>query len=305
MEPSPKTESQVQPPPNPESTPETKQEKLLAAVASLKARTERIARQEKLNPGTHERQCPECKRIVLFFVTGVCLPCWTNKAEGTRTWTPCPRCGKEWSKLKEEGICIECHEADQKQKEQEQKTNRKIKGIFGSTEAVDWYTLSNFDRIIGTGEAYDACQAFDYRTDNLYLYGPCGRGKTHLAYAVGVKYLLQGQAVVSVSVRELFNRFRMKKPEEEASEMQELTNADILILDDLGVSRSTDFSLELICEILNKRTLKLKNGLIVTSNLSLDEVAKKNQDDRLSSRLNGMCQVIQIVSSVDYRAEGT
>lgn len=258
---------------------------------------------EKLPDWMRVAQCRKCDKKVSLRIAGKCVVCWLEEKGSQFEWVKCPSCDIEWSKLKESGICWDCDEKKREESEKKAWINRRIKSIFGSKEAIQWYTLENFDRIPGTESAWEASSRFEPKTDNLYLWGACGRGKTHLAYAVGLKYLLAGKKVENVSVRELFNRFRMRKPDEESAEMAELTSADVLIVDDLGVSKATDFSLELLCEIINKRTLKLKNGLIVTSNLSLDELARKNQDDRLSSRLSGMCQVIEIFSNVDYRAE--
>ena len=56
----------------------------------------------------------------------------------------------------------------------------------------------------------------------------------------------------------------------------------------------------MLYEILDLRASNYKNGLILTSNLSLEEFAAKVGDDRLPSRIAGLCKVIKIESK-DYR----
>lgn len=97
-----------------------------------------------------------------------------------------------------------------------------------------------------------------------------------------------------VSQRELVNRFRMKTGFEELAEYNRLCDQDLLVIDDLGIAKGTEFMIEVLCEVLNKRFLRGLNGLVVTSNLSLDDLAHKIGDDRLSSRIAGMCKTYEL-----------
>jgi len=230
-------------------------------------------------------KCSVCSKETGFLVKDKCVGCYVSKME--LVWVKCPNCNIEWSKMTNSGLCFDCNENGNVDNLKKGKYESKIRKIFGSAEAERWYTFENFLPTSGTEEAVEASKGFNYKKDNLYLHGQCGRGKTHLAYAVGLVELKNNRNVLNVSVRELLNKFRMKNPQDETEEMDRFVNADILIIDDLGVSRSTDYGLEILMEVINKRTLKLKNGLIVTSNLSLDELSRKNFDDRLSSRLSG------------------
>jgi DNA replication protein DnaC len=69
----------------------------------------------------------------------------------------------------------------------------------------------------------------------------------------------------------------------------------LLIIDDLGVERSTDFALEQVYAVVNER---YKSGLplIVTTNLAISEIreAQDEAHDRIFSRLLEMCTPIQI-----------
>ena len=49
--------------------------------------------------------------------------------------------------------------------------------------------------------------------------------------------------------------------------------------------------------------MRKKNGLIITSNLFIDDLGRKYQDDRIPDRLSGICEVIKIDTGYDFRME--
>lgn len=220
--------------------------------------------------------------------------------DGKQKWVFCPQCGIEWSKLKESGICYDC---DQKKYDEivkaKQLEERMIK-IFGSIKTMNYYTFEKFKVTYHNTDAYTACRDFSARTQNIYLCGPCGVGKSHLAYATAKMYALNGKNVVITTPLKMVDSFRTKNDTEKEDRFEEFTEAELLLIDDLGISKYTDFAMEILCEILNRRTLQMRNGLFVTTNLSLDKLTDKMKDDRLSSRLAGLCKVIEI-GGPDYR----
>lgn len=220
------------------------------------------------------------------------------------TWIVCPTCGKEVNKLREGNMCWDCVEDDIKRKEKEFFIDKKIENLFGSQEAIKWYTFDNWDPIVSLDRAYTKAFNFEPYSENLYLWGKVGRGKTHLAYAIAIKQLKAGLSIDILSPRELAGKFRRKNFEDEIFEMDKLRKVDVLILDDIGKGQETQFALGILAEVLNKRALNKKNGLVITSNLSLDELSNKFADDRLSSRLAGLCESIEMQSDDDYRIAG-
>jgi DNA replication protein DnaC len=74
-----------------------------------------------------------------------------------------------------------------------------------------------------------------------------------------------------------------------------------LILDDLGVEKTTEWSLQTLYTIIDRRYREEKQTLI-TSNLTLDEIAEK-VGDRIASRIAGMCKVVEIKGR-DRRLKG-
>lgn len=65
---------------------------------------------------------------------------------------------------------------------------------------------------------------------------------------------------------------------------QKLINCVLLVIDDLGVSKSNDFQIDIIYSLIDAR-LQADKPTIVTTNLSLKDIAEK-LDDRLANRFS-------------------
>ena len=65
-------------------------------------------------------------------------------------------------------------------------------------------------------------------------------------------------------------------------------SAKVLVLDDLGVELSTDWAYQTLYLLVGHRYNEMLDT-IFTSNISLEELSKKWQDTRITSRIEGMC----------------
>lgn len=167
------------------------------------------------------------------------------------------------------------------------------------THAFTHFRFGTFrDSSITQTEALTACMSFDAEKDNLYLQGPVGVGKTHLAVATILGHYDAAAGSVAFEKPYSFNRYmRNRTAREEEDIIDGLARKHIFVLDDLGLSKASDFTLERLYELIDKRIQNGRNGLVITSNLTFDDINKKTGDDRLTSRLNGMCRVIRIVGN--------
>jgi len=75
--------------------------------------------------------------------------------------------------------------------------------------------------------------------------------------------------------------------------LNKYTEPKILIMDDFGTQKSTDFSIDLLYLIINKRYEDMKIT-ITTSNFSPEEIEEKIGDSRMLSRLLYQCQLIHM-----------
>lgn len=152
----------------------------------------------------------------------------------------------------------------------------------------------------------------------LLLLGPCGVGKTHLAAATLLTLIREK------GVRGLFYDFRDLLKEIQASYnavsgttemgiLQPIFGAEVLVLDDLGATKMTDWVRDTLSHIINNRYNE-RRVTIFTSNLDdeasrptvVDERVREKPNlraqigDALRSRLYEMCEVIRLEGE-DYR----
>ncbi len=170
----------------------------------------------------------------------------------------------------------------------------RLSAIMGGSKALGFTLDAYIPKTPSHAEAVQACRAFNPDRENLYIWGPTGNGKTHLSCAVAAAAFRSGLKMEFFKPGTFLRSLRMKEPHIQDKLFERYAAADVFVLDDLGIGNSTDSSLGMFYELLDMRDMAQRHGLIVTSNLSLDGLAAALKDDRLPSRLAGMCRVIKI-----------
>ncbi len=137
----------------------------------------------------------------------------------------------------------------------------------------------------------------------LILIGGVGTGKTHLASAIVHELARQDVFALFIFVPDFLDEIRAMYDEnydEEEDKFELVKNARVLVLDDLGTERITDWAREKITQLINHR---YNNALatIVTTNLTLDEL-KNRIGERAYSRLIGMSEVVPVLGE-DWRVK--
>lgn len=118
--------------------------------------------------------------------------------------------------------------------------------------------------------------------EGLLLLGDPGVGKTHLAVAILKQLMFQkGIDALFCSYQDLFHRIRESyDPDSRSSESEVLgpvLNTELLLIDDLGANRYTEWSEDTITYVLNHRYNE-KKATILTSNLpDISESAPEQQ----------------------------
>lgn len=145
----------------------------------------------------------------------------------------------------------------------------------------------------------------------LLLMGPCGVGKTHLAVSTLKALIEKGIPCLFYDFRDLLKE--IQNTYDSSTKMTELAvlapvyEVEVLVLDELGAAKPTDWVRDTMTQIINNRYNERK-VTIFTSNY-LDEPANPNEESltervgvRLRSRLYEMCKTV-ILKGADYRIE--
>ena len=153
-------------------------------------------------------------------------------------------------------------------------------------------------------------QDTDSRT--LYIYGPVGTGKTGLAYSIARESIERWpkDPVWFHNVRALLAEQRARLSSGQSVDIEEILEADgtLLVLDDLGAERPTDWALETIAQIVEARHVE-GGCTVVTTNYAPSDLAQRlGRDDpvigqRIVSRLLEDAMKIEL-KRADLRVRG-
>ncbi len=152
--------------------------------------------------------------------------------------------------------------------------------------------------------AYERAAAFARKPQGwLLLRGGYGCGKTHLAAAIANECLARGQPVLFVNVPDLLDHLRATfGPDSEISfdqRFEEVRDAPVLVLDDLGTQNTTGWAQEKLYQIFNYR-YNAQLPTVITTNQDLADI-----DPRLRSRLLHIQFVEQAkILAPDFRGMG-
>lgn len=123
----------------------------------------------------------------------------------------------------------------------------------------------------------------NFPKENYYLWGPAGVGKTHAAVAVA----RETPSAYVIRMADISRQLRAcETPQEEGRAIKTYAEA-VMVLDDLGSEKMTEFLQNLIFEIFDRRWQKKKGGMIITSNQSIAKLGSII-GDRSASRLAGL-----------------
>ena len=146
----------------------------------------------------------------------------------------------------------------------------------------------------------------EMRKDNvgLLLYGNVGSGKTYIACAISNAIITEYSYTVKMrNFAQILNDLQKGGFNLDRNEyIEQITNPTLLILDDFGIERNTEYALEQIYNVINARYLKAR-PTIITTNLNFKDIEKEQEDimlGRIYSRIIEMCLPLRVIG-VDRR----
>lgn len=130
--------------------------------------------------------------------------------------------------------------------------------------------------------------------EGLFLNGPTGTGKTHLACAILLELRDRYKDFRFQRCADLYRRVRdaFKGKGSEAEVFEACVKPSFLVLDDFAAGSLSEFERSFALEIFDTRK-EIGRITVVTSNLGLNEIGQ-TFDDRLASRLSAFAQIILI-----------
>lgn len=165
---------------------------------------------------------------------------------------------------------------------------------LGGQRGYDDFRFEAFRATPKNSEAVEALKLFNPGKENVFLWGPAGTGKSHLATAAA---RLHKKARV-IRCIDLLKKSRQAARSDNPYKIDEFedefSKISPLVIDDMGAEKDTEFSVSTLLSIVDRRWMGKVNGLIVTSNLSPDDLSGKLGDDRIMSRIYGMSKVFKI-----------
>jgi len=228
----------------------------------------------------------------------------------------CPECGQEvqyrWyitrrrvcKQIKTPCICTE------KYRNENEKVviKSQIQSLFGNRNLLEqkgyqrmrfkYYHPQNDNQV----RALEYMQAWDASQGSVTLAGLPGRGKTHLAIAASFKAQNEGNTVLAIKLIDLLNILRRsydKGSGQDVEIVDALKLVDVLLLDDVGAEKGSEWVQEKLYEIVDSR-YGFK-PTIFTTNLNSEALGKK-LSPAIASRIYGAEKVL-IIDGPDYRVK--
>ena len=202
------------------------------------------------------------------------------------------------------GNCQQClaerdaKDAERKRIMQSDIERRRIESLFQRAGIPQRFQKRTFGNYTATNEgqikALRNAKAYSDSWKEVLEHGTClifsgqaGTGKTHLACAIANSLIGQGVSslftTVSDAMRSIKRTYGSDSTMSEGQAIAAFVDPQLLILDEVGGSKGTDYEMQLMFDIINKRYENSRPTIIMTN---LDPIAlREHLGERITDRL--------------------
>ncbi|HWX56643.1 MAG TPA: ATP-binding protein [Verrucomicrobiae bacterium] len=217
------------------------------------------------------------------------------------------------------------------------RTERLLKGThlparYEHCSLLNFETGSNFHESLSSAKltAVLFVEKYPIEKEGLLFTGPIGVGKTHLAVGI-LQELVRNKGVQCLFcdyrelLKEIQNSYNPSVQTTELEILRPVFDAEVLLLDELGAIRPTEWVWDTVSHILNYRYNEKKTTLITTNFSDLparkeekprktfsrkeeatramaEETLGDRITERMRSRLHEMCRIVEL-DGTDYRMQ--
>lgn len=190
----------------------------------------------------------------------------------------------------------------QKKKEQYEEEMARIRQMRDASMMDSKYreaTFSNYRIYEQNRNAFRIARTYTDRfpemleeNQGIIFYGPVGTGKSFTSACIANALLDNKVSVIMTSFVKILQNIQTQ---DEAAYISILNSAKLLILDDLGTERNTDYALEKVYNIIDSRS-RASKPMVLTTNLTLSEMleAEDIRYKRIYDRIFETCVPVEV-----------
>nr|WP_317360025.1 ATP-binding protein [uncultured Tyzzerella sp.] len=207
--------------------------------------------------------------------------------------------------------CRKAKIEQEKLEEHQKEIERRMSTLIAQGIMDKEFLQNTFEKDNGSNmKVFNVCKKYvenweKMKSENIGIlfYGDVGRGKTFYASCIANELFKNGVSVCITSFPKIINKL-MNFTEQSKLLVEKVKSQSLLVIDDFGVERETEFVLEQMFQIIDDR---LRSGLptIITTNIELKELKepKTLAQRRIYDRILEMCSIQILVDNKNNRQE--